>query len=310
MKKFDKPKNKFLPKIFIRRRTGLIALSKGFINYFNLEEGNWFVSLFYKKKTNEVGMKFSRKDGESKIPLKKYESNPRERTISAKNFLDFHGIDYYSGDRIVVLAKKKEEFIYFKIPEKSLSENLIERKLKEFLLEKAVRFGEFTLSSGKKSDFYVDCRKVSMDPIPAILIGKMGWEKIRVEAHKLGVVIDSVGGLTMGADPISFSIGNCAANEKAFPYLQTFSVRKEAKTYGAKNQIEGNFKKGDTVVIIEDVITTGQSALKAIHAIRTAKGKVAFVLALVDREEGGREMIEKKEKIPVVSLFTPSTLKI
>ena len=101
---------------------------------------------------------------------------------------------------------------------------------------------------------------------------------------------DSVGGLTLGADPISYAIAHASA--LAGSPVRAFTVRKEAKTHGTGKLIEGPFQAGDRVVVIEDVITTGGSALKAIEAIAAAGGVVVGVLAVVDREEGGREAIE------------------
>ena len=311
MQKFTNNQSKFLPKISIRRRTGYFALSKGFINCFELNEGKWFASLFYKKKTKTIGIQFSQTKKMNALPLRKYKSNPREITITAKNFLDFHKIDYYSGKRITVIAKKNREgLITFQLPQNKTkqTDSLRKNQLRKFLLEKSVQFGSFTLSSGQQSDFYVDCRKTSMDPRGGILIGKLGWKAIRLYAHKLKIELNSIGGLTMGADPIAFAIANTATNEKTFPVLQTFSIRKESKNHGAKKQIEGNFEKGDSVVIVDDVITTGNSAIQAIDAVKKGGGEVAFVFSLVDREEKGKEEIEKKG-VDVISLFRRSDLE-
>ena len=105
-----------------------------------------------------------------------------------------------------------------------------------------------------------------------------------------GWTADSVGGLTLGADPISYAISYASATSTR--PLRAFTVRKEAKVHGTGKLIEGPFRSGDRVVVIEDVITTGGSALKAAAAIRTAGGTVLGILALVDREEGGREALE------------------
>ena len=122
---------------------------------------------------------------------------------------------------------------------------------------------------------------------------KSGWE------------IDAVGGLTLGADPISYAISYASA-ESPRP-LRAFTVRKEAKSHGTGKTIEGPFKEGDRVAVIEDVITTGGSALCAIEAVRAANGTVAGVLALVDREEGGRQAIEAAG-VPVISLVLASQI--
>ena len=177
--------------------------------------------------------------------------------------------------------------------------------LKTMLLEKSVRTGDFTLASGKKSDLYVDCRVTALDNKGAHWIGQAGWDLVLGKIEAGGLEVDAIGGMTMGADPISLVVGMASSeHEKA---LQVFTVRKEPKGHGRGKQIEGNFKEGDRVVVVDDVITTGGSTLKAIEAIRAAGGEVVFCLVLVDREEGGRPAIEANG-VPVVSIFTRSEL--
>lgn len=113
--------------------------------------------------------------------------------------------------------------------------------------------------------------------------------------------------MTLGADPVSLAIGMASANQNPEEALQVFTVRKEPKGHGAGKQIEGNFKSGDTIIVVDDVITTGGSTLKAIDVIEREGGKVAFCIVLVDREEGGREAIEARG-IHVIPLFTRTTL--
>ena len=119
--------------------------------------------------------------------------------------------------------------------------------------------------------------------------------------------IDAIGGMTLGADPISLAIGMTSARSYPTEALQVFTVRKEPKDHGRGRQIEGNFCSGNTVIVVDDVITTGGSTLKAIEVIENEGGKVAFALVLVDREEGGRQAIEARG-IPVISLFTRAAL--
>jgi len=171
-------------------------------------------------------------------------------------------------------------------------------QLKTLLLEKSVRTGDFTLASGKKSDLYIDCRVTALDPIGAGLIGKLGWATLD---------IDAIGGMTMGADPISLAVGMASAMENPDEMIQVFNIRKEPKGHGRGKQIEGNFKEGDEVIVVDDVITTGGSTIQAIEAIEKAGGKVKFALILVDREEGGRAAIEARG-VPVVSMYSRSTL--
>ena len=178
----------------------------------------------------------------------------------------------------------------------------LKTKLLDILIERSVRRGDFTLASGAKSDLYVNCKLTALDPAAALLIGAVGWELLQQTAEETDTRVDAVGGLTMGADPIALSIGIAAQLEDPGTALQTFTVRKAAKEHGTKKLIEGNFAAGNTVVVIDDVVTTGGSTLQAIDAVEAAGGKVAFVIALVDRQEGGRENIEKRG-YKVVSFF-------
>ncbi len=134
-----------------------------------------------------------------------------------------------------------------------------------------------------------------------VLIGRMGLAAIRAA----GWHPRAVGGLTMGADPVAYAIA--AASWGTDLVIDAFSVRKEAKGHGTGRGIEGNFVAGDEVVVVEDVITTGASAQRAVSAIRSSGGKVAGVVAVVDREEGGREAIER-EGMMVVALAASSQL--
>jgi orotate phosphoribosyltransferase len=179
--------------------------------------------------------------------------------------------------------------------------------LKALLLKKSVRTGTFTLASGKQSDLYIDCRVTALDPFGANLIGKLGWAAVRKKIAEENLNIDSIGGMTLGADPISLSVGMASAIENPDEALQVFTVRKEPKGHGRGKQIEGNFAEGQTVVVVDDVITTGGSTIKAIDVIEREGGKVAFALVLVDREEGGRQAIEERG-VPVIALYSRSTL--
>ena len=176
-------------------------------------------------------------------------------------------------------------------------------QLLEILKANSVRRGTFTLASGVVSDLYVNCKLTTLDPKAALLVGAVGWDLLRATAADLGIEIAAVGGLTMGADAIALSIGIAAELASPGNAPQTFIVRKATKEHGTKKRIEGNFQTGDTVVVIDDVITTGGSTIQAIEAVEGEGGKVAFVLALVDRQEGGRANIEARG-LPVVAIFT------
>lgn len=169
------------------------------------------------------------------------------------------------------------------------------------LRARSVRQGHFILASGKTSPYYVDARLTTMSPDGMLLIGALSLEALSAR----GWNPDSVGGLTMGADPVAFAISRSSA-EQAHP-VRAFSVRKEAKKHGTGNRIEGPFHNGDAVLIVEDVITTGKSALDAIDAVEAAHGNIIGVLAVVDREEGGRENIATRG-YQVISLARISQL--
>lgn len=159
------------------------------------------------------------------------------------------------------------------------------QKLLELLKERALEFGTVTLTSGKTSNYYFDGKQVTLYPQGAFLLGKIIIHKIKEDN------IQAVGGLTLGADPIAGAVAALA-----YPLgldIKTFIVRKEAKGHGKKRRIEGpSLNPGDRVVIVEDVITTGGSALKAVEAVKDAGCEVVKVIPLVDRLEGGTEKIE------------------
>jgi orotate phosphoribosyltransferase len=158
--------------------------------------------------------------------------------------------------------------------------------LDRILLTRSVRRGDFLLASGKRSSFYVDARLTTMSGEGLALIGRMGLAAIR----EAGWSPRSVGGLTMGADPVAYAVAVASTREE--PIIEAFSVRKEAKAHGTGRRIEGNFQSGDPVVVVEDVITSGGSARSAIDAVEAEGGRVLGVLAVVDREEGGKAALE------------------
>ncbi|MGQ0793390.1 MAG: orotate phosphoribosyltransferase [Deltaproteobacteria bacterium] len=155
-------------------------------------------------------------------------------------------------------------------------------RLKQILRERSIFRGNFTLASGRQSPYYIDARRSSLDPEGAYLIAKIFLAEILKTPQ-----IVSVGGPTMGADPIVGSI-LALSHENGSP-LRGFLVRKEEKSYGRGKLIEGNLNPSDCAAIVEDVATTGGSILKAISAVEAAGAKVAKSLVVVDREEGARE---------------------
>lgn len=175
--------------------------------------------------------------------------------------------------------------------------------LAALLRERSVSLGDFLLSSGQRSTYYIDARKTTMSAEGQRLIGRLSLAAIRAA----GWLPATVGGLTMGADPVAYAIARESLD--APPPIQAFSVRKATKQYGTRKRIEGNFAAGDPVVIVEDVITSGGSAAEAIDAVTEAGGRILGVLAVVDREQGGREALQARG-VNVVSLTTTSDLSL
>lgn len=162
---------------------------------------------------------------------------------------------------------------------------------------------QFKLSSGKMSHYYFDLKKVLFDMEGLVLVGNIVYEKIL----ELGLLPAAVGGLEKGADPIAVSVAYSSYLRAR--RINAFSIRKKAKLYGTRKGIDGCFEPGDSVVILEDVITTGASTISAINIARSYSLNVLCVIALVDRcEENGRQNIEAL-KIDVHSIFTIKDFK-
>ncbi len=170
------------------------------------------------------------------------------------------------------------------------------------LAERSFKLGDFELASGQRSDYYIDCRTTTMHAQGQVLLGRVGFDAIK----SAGLRPDAIGGLTMGADPLAYAIA--AESWRQGEPIHAFSVRKRAKRHGRGQLIEGCFEPGARVVIVEDVITTGGSALKAWDAVRQSHGEVLAVLGLVDREEGGVRTLREANLNPIV-LYTASDLR-
>ena len=168
-------------------------------------------------------------------------------------------------------------------------------RLVEMLATRSARRGAVTLTSGRHSDLYIDARLTTMSPDGLATIGPLALAVLR----EAGWSPDAVGGLTLGADPVAHAIAYASALEGT--PLRAFTVRKEVKSHGTGKLIEGPFRAGDRVVVVEDTLTTGGSALRAVHAVRESGGIVVGVLAVVDREEGGRDALTSAG-IPVLAL--------
>ena len=168
-------------------------------------------------------------------------------------------------------------------------------RLKEILLQRSIRFGDFTLSSGLKSKYYADVRQTSLDPEGAVLIARL-LDPILAEHG-----VRAVGGLTLGADPIVGAL--ITWTQLQGRGLGGFLVRKAEKAYGTARRIEGPFDRSLPCAIVDDVITKGGSALQALEVVREAGGDVRLVACVVDRNEGGGEEFASRG-IPFRSIFT------
>lgn len=175
-------------------------------------------------------------------------------------------------------------------------------RLLTLLVEKSFMYSDtptFKLASGKTSSYYVNCKKTAYDAEGINLIGEVVFEAVKKHSPA------GVGGLTLGADPIAIAVAG-ESFRRGKP-VKAFVIRKQVKEHGTKSPVEGDLKAGDKVVILEDVITTGDSALTAIKSAREFGLIILGVVALVDRQEGGRERLEA-EKLPVEAIFTKDEL--
>jgi orotate phosphoribosyltransferase len=174
----------------------------------------------------------------------------------------------------------------------------IREELLKLVKEKAVQKGEFTLSSGKKSAYYIDGKQVTLDPQGILLLGKAILGMLQ------GVQVEAIGGPTLGADPIAAAVA-LLSSQTGKP-LKAFIVRKEEKKHGTQKRIEGPaLQAGDRVVVVEDVITSGKSVLDAIQEIEKLKCRVVKVICLLDREEGAAKALANYDFTPI---FTKTEL--
>jgi orotate phosphoribosyltransferase len=157
--------------------------------------------------------------------------------------------------------------------------------LRRWLLEHSYFEGDFLLSSGARSTFYIDVKRTSYDARGRQLLGSAIADWIEEQT----IVPDCVGGLTLGADAIAHAVGSALLERGGG--VREASVRKTAKDHGRMRLIEGNFTRGDRVLVLDDVVTSGESTIKAIEAFRAEGGEVLAALAIVDRRQGGAENI-------------------
>ena len=168
-------------------------------------------------------------------------------------------------------------------------------QLRQMLLNRSMRFGEFVLSSGATSNFYIDVRKTSLHPEGLRMISRLFFEMLQVDQ------VTAVGGLTLGADPLVAGVMLYSA-EMGKP-LEGFLVRRTTKDHGLRGQVEGNLAGHKRVAILDDVITSGESALIAAEAAESYKAEVVRVLAVVDREQGASQIFQQRG-YPYTSLFS------
>ncbi|MBY0402761.1 MAG: orotate phosphoribosyltransferase [Cyanobacteria bacterium] len=177
-----------------------------------------------------------------------------------------------------------------------LTRDFQKKELFQLLNTLSLKRGHFVLASGKTSPYYLDCRLTTLSARGSYLVGQLLYDKIQP------LNLDSVGGMSLGADPIVSAITYCSASQG--DALNGFLVRKEAKAHGAGNQIEGHIAPWMRIALVEDVVTTGGSTLKAIEAIRRVYPTVQIVkiFSLVNRNQGGDEAFAQL-KIPYESLY-------
>jgi len=177
----------------------------------------------------------------------------------------------------------------------TMPDNNLKEELRQLLIDKALITGDITLASGEKSNFYFDGKQVTLDPQGILVTSKV------ILAMLHGQNINAVGGPTLGADPIAAGV-SLLSSQSGHP-LKAFIVRKEAKAHGTQKMIEGPaLSEGDRVVMLEDVITTGESVLKAIQEVEKLKAKVVRVVCLVDRGQGAVERLAAYNYTPLFTL--------
>ena len=168
-------------------------------------------------------------------------------------------------------------------------------RLRQMLLDRSMRFGEFVLSSGATSNYYIDVRKTSLHAEGLKLISQLFWEQLKADD------VTAVGGLTLGADPLV--AGVLWHSQEAGRPLEGFLVRRTSKDHGTRGQVEGNLAGHKRVAILDDVITSGESALIAAEAAESYKAEVVRVLTVVDRGQGAAQIFQQRG-YPFTPLFT------
>lgn len=174
-------------------------------------------------------------------------------------------------------------------------------RLRDLLVERSVRLGDFTLASGAKSDYYIDARRTTMSARGQLLLGEVAYEAIQESELQP----THVGGLTLGADPVAYAIAHRSALQ-GHP-MDAFTVRKRAKDHGTGQRIEGGLTDKGRVLMVEDTMTTGRSTMEAVEAVRTIGAEIVGVLTVVNRSEGAEDFY-RQQGLPLITLFSGADL--
>ena len=174
-------------------------------------------------------------------------------------------------------------------------------RLRDLLVERSVRLGDFTLASGATSDYYIDARRTTMSAEGQLLVGEVAYAAIR----ESGLDPTHVGGLTLGADPVAYAIAHRSAIEGS--PIDAFTVRKRAKDHGTGQRVEGGLTEGGRVLMVEDTMTTGRSTMEAVEAVRTLGAEIVGVLTVVNRSAGAEDFY-RAQGLSLISLFSGTDL--
>jgi len=167
-------------------------------------------------------------------------------------------------------------------------------RLKELFLQRALQFGDFTLASGKKSTYYINSKKVLFHAEAITLLGELLYDATK------DLEFQATGGLEVGAIPMAAAA--LTAFHRAGRPMEGFFVRKQAKAHGSKDLVEGQVKSGDSVVVIDDVLTTGGSVIQAIEAVQDLGAKVLRVVCICDRLQGAQEALTQYDYQPIFTV--------
>lgn len=188
-----------------------------------------------------------------------------------------------------------------------MDQQLEKKQLFERVKNEVFQYREepFTLVSGRKSHYYFNCKTLTMDPPGLALLTRVLYREIQMPAESGEPIENAIGGMTMGSDPFVYSLALESLAQNPERPLYPLVVRKKAKAHGTGRQVEGRVKAVRGVWLLDDVITTGGSAIQALEALRDLGLKITRALCIIDREEGGREALAEKG-VRLFSLFQKS----